>query len=144
MVVTNSKHGSSGGYAWSESGGRITKLTVWEKKWLDKGTKWGVTVVQLTIDGTEKDVHGNSKTGPESTNTAEISFASDEKVTSMSIWAGTWVHRIHIVTDKQTFNSGGDGGTEYKQSLGSGKLVGFQGNSGQRLDSIGSIFKSLS
>lgn len=138
--VWNNKVGSGGGNPWQNTGYRVTKLKVWSKQYLASSTKWGVTAVQIWIDGNEQPIHGDSNWGPEATTTDEISFASDEHISSMSIWAWDWVDSIRIQTNRQSFNAGGDGGSENRQSLGNGRLVGFQGNAGYRLDSIGSIF----
>lgn len=140
--VWNNKVGSGGGNPWQETGNRVTKIKVWSKKYLANSSKWGVTAVQFWIDDSEYAVIGDAKWGPESTTTDEISFASDERVTRMSIWSWDWVDSIRIETIHQSFNAGGDGGSEHRQNIGNGTLVGFQGNAGYRLDSIGSIFDS--
>lgn len=79
-------------------------------------------------------------------NTQSISFAPQEKVTSMTLWGdgkGSRTGRIRITTDKgQTLDVGKDtsGQKAYSAGVGSGILVGMVGRSGDSMDMLGPVF----
>jgi hypothetical protein len=120
--------------------------------WIDKGST-GYTdrdlVKAIQIDWT--DGTGRSQ-GNKTGNSHSFDFNDGEKVTSLSLWTGDRVDRILLKTDKpRTFDqggkdyTGGKGGTEHPQELGTGILLGFAGSSdSDELVSLGAIFKESS
>lgn len=141
-LIRNRKVGSGGGNAHENYGKRVTYFKAWKKRFLVNPPNYAITGVEFKIDGNTFQ-YGDMHWGPEDTQTSEISFADDEVVTDMQIWAWDWVDSIRITTNKQNWSFGGDGGASNKQAIGNGKLVGFELNAGYRLDSIGAIFETV-
>ncbi|KAE8309262.1 hypothetical protein BDV41DRAFT_580694 [Aspergillus transmontanensis] len=139
-LVKNNRVGSRGGNPHEILGKRVVKLAAMKKRFLQNPVNYAITGIEITTDSTTEK-YGDWNSGPESTETSQITFGEDERVTEFVIWAWDWVDSIQIKTSKQQWHFGGTGGAARKQDIGTGKLVGFDLSAGYRLDSLGSIFE---
>ncbi|OAA72468.1 Mannose-binding lectin [Cordyceps fumosorosea ARSEF 2679] len=126
----------------SENLNAVNTVTVW----VDNGsgsfsnTKLIKAIKVKYGDGTERTKGHTTGT------TYSFTFDNNEKMKTMSLWAGARVDRIKWETrGGRTFDHGGTGGSEYTQDVGNGILLGFTGTKDDNeLVSLGSIFKEAS
>ena len=140
-IVTNPTQGGSTGdsFTLTNNDSAVKELSVWIAKgaggWSDRDL---IKAIEVKWDNKTRS-KGN-KTGTQHT----IKFDDDEKVKELKLWTGNRVDKISLKAENHDhdFVHGGTNGTEHKENIGNGILIGFVGSAdSNELVSLGSKFK---
>lgn len=117
---------------------RLVRLDVWQGAYID-----AIQLHWLNQDGAlvSGPMYGGYALGGVGGEKKSIEFAADETIQSLVLRSELYVDHIRVVTNKQTVDFGGHGGTERPAiNLGGRKLLGFVGRYTKFVDQFGVIF----
>ena len=139
--ITNTPEGGSGGKPFqllpSSPDAFIRSLDVWCED--SPGEHYSFAALQIVWSTGEQSERIGTKSDVDHT---YFTFSDDDKITHCTLRAGGRVDNVQFQTAQgRSYGPGGDGGDEYPQMIGNGRLVGFVGNAGNGIDKAGTVFQ---